>query len=455
MSTDIGSVTSTINQALSRANTEFENTWEATIALTELMNASSEAKFAARRLISYNPQSKKLATMPDIQSAVSVISQIIQENAKSVQSNPESIESWIILGHCYLMLNDFPNAYTSYTHVMRISDSVNDAYFWYGIGCVYQHFKYNMDAAKFLKHVLSCDPQFPEKDDLNFRVALLNRSRGKYDEALALFNSLIYNPPRDLIEDDIKFHIAFTHQLAGHDDQAIHFYSDLYSRHPANLELIQQFAWYLSLQTDNRSFTLAERIIHSVPQQYSNDPMLRLVTARIAMKQQDMTTAYQRYCECISYWSDSPLFWCGLGVLYFKNDQMQDAVVAFQRALYLRSELVEAWANLGLIFEMQNDFPNALKIYQAALQNCAGSQLLKDRINALSAQGNRMNKVSQNQVIEINDSRFFTQVAEKVSTQRIAEPPIFPSNCFKGVTDPIIEKALNELSTRHKSIFVQ
>ena len=81
--------------------------------------------------------------------------------------------------------------------------------------------------------------------------------------------------------------------------------------------------------------------------------MIKLLNARLKMKQQDMTAAYNGFRSCIGYWSDTAYFWCGLGALYFKNEQAQDAIIAFQRAICLQQDLVEAWLNLGLILELQ------------------------------------------------------------------------------------------------------
>jgi predicted Zn-dependent protease len=247
----------------------------------------------------------------------------------------------------------------------------------------------------------------------------------------------------------VNLQIAYTYQQANRIDKATHVYADLYKRHPNTLELVQQYCWFLSLQSERASFEKADRIIQQSGQQ--NDPVLRLVMARIAMKQQDMTLAYQRYCDCISFWTDSPLFWCGLGVLYFKNDQMQDAIVAFQRALYLKPELSEAWANLGLIFELQRELPTASQVYQQAIQACSekDAKTVRDRLNAIN--GGRQRPANVNQIIDVNDSPFFVQVAERIAGEYTANPPLIPAALVGG--DDVLEAALSEIVPPHKSVF--
>jgi hypothetical protein len=63
-------------------------------------------------------------------------------------------------------------------------------------------------------------------------------------------------------------------------------------------------------------------------------PVKVWVRGGIARKRGDMATAYKHSRFCIAYTSDSQFFWCDLGVLYYKNDRVAEAIVALQRALY-------------------------------------------------------------------------------------------------------------------------
>jgi tetratricopeptide (TPR) repeat protein len=166
------------------------------------------------------------------------------------------------------------------------------------------------------------------------------------------------------------------------------------------------------------------------------------------MKQQDLQAAYHRYCDCIAAWNDSPLFWRKFGVLYFKNDQMTDAVVAFQRTLYLKTEIFEAWANLGLIFEMQGDTEQAMKIYESGLESCPGTKQLRDRPSVLAAGRGRG---LQPLVLEINESKYFVQIAERIANEYLLNPPAIPAETIGG--DGELAACLAQLVLGHRSIF--
>ena len=152
-------------------------------------------------------------------------------------------------------------------------------------------------------------------------------------------------------------------------------------------------------------------------------------------------------------WSDSPLFWCGLGVLYLKNEQFSDAIVAFQRALFLKNDIVEAWLNFGLIYHKQGDSKNALRIYETALNNCTSTTLINERINAIN--NSRSGAPSKPfDIVEIDGSKLFTQVAERISIEFTSSIPLLQSSHL-GIGENVsyLNQALAVLYIPYTSIF--
>jgi tetratricopeptide (TPR) repeat protein len=452
MSASSSSAATLVHDTLSQANQQFEKIWEQVLSFSDPTLAVEDSRAACRRLISYNPMNQAVGqTSPNIKKATDVISQIIISRGLQIQGDPYNPEHYVVLGHCYLILNDFPNAFTAYSHVLRLGvPPADSAYFQYALACVLHHFNYERDAQVHIQESLRQSPPYLTQGDLRLRLALIQRSIGDYDVASASLDAVLQAalPPK-LTQDDILFQIAFTQQLANRFDKAQFAYTELLKRHPHTIEVVQQYCWFLSLQHDRATLEKAERVI----QQSGNpgDPVLKLVSARIAMKQQDMSLAYQRYCDCIAFWTDSPIFWCGLGVLYFKNEQMQDAIVAFQRALFLKPELAEAWANLGLIFEMQKETATATAVYQQALQSCSDkdAKIVRDRLNAIN--GGRPRQPMASQVIDVNDSPFFVQVAAKIAADWIADSPTIPARLIGA--DDSLDLIIGEMTPPHRSIF--
>jgi len=443
-----------IERLIEKGNSYYESTLKISADLLNSFGMTKEARTVTRKLVVYNPQNDMIAKVSKPLSDSSIaLCNLIGPYISKIDKRPDDIQSWLVLSKAYLMMNDMPNAYTSVSHVIRINNSVPDSIFWYVAGIVYQHYRYFDESLEAYKLSMDFDPNMPFKSDLLFRKAILLRNTEKYDESISLLHSLMKNPPQSLKEDDIQFLIAFSYQLSGKNDSAQRLYQDLSTKNPNSLQLLQQFSWFLSLQGDRNSWSLAERLVLTAPQEFIDDPVLKLVLARISLKLHDTNTAYQRYKDCLGTWSDSPLFWCGLGVLYLKNEQFSDAIVAFQRALFLKNDIVEAWLNFGLIYHKQGDSKNALRIYETALNNCTSTTLINERINAIN--NSRSGAPSKPfDIVEIDGSKLFTQVAERISIEFTSSIPLLQSSHL-GIGENIsyLNQALAVLYIPYTSIF--
>lgn len=442
------------NQLLDSVSNELEQSFTAAAIIAKEMNDNENSQLAAKRAFSYNPDAKTILDLfPQYEPIISEINALKNKNTKLINEDLNNPDSWGLLGNCYLALGDFPNALTAYWHSTKINPDSPNANLIYAIGITYAHFKHNDYALKHFQKVLDINSNFVFIDDIKFRIALLQRMLGRFDIALKMFEEIKRSPPNELLAEDIMMQIAYTHQLSGKNDKAYQIYIDLHQRFPNALKLTQQYCLFLFLQYKDSKIEMVKSVVDGALQSNPNDPILLMIAARIAMKLDDMNAAYSHYRICTTYYSDSPYFWCGLGVLYYKNEQTQDAVVAFQRGLYLKSEMPEAWLNIGLIFEQLNNFDNAIKVYQTGEQKCPNCQQFNERLNFLNSQKNGHRKFrSMYKLIDIDDSKFITPIPEQFSNDYISAVPILPSSCFK--IDSEIADKFATLSTYPKSIFV-
>ena len=183
---------------------------------------------------------------------------------------------------------------------------------------------------------------------------------------------------------------------------------------------------------------------------YPNDTTFSLISARIAMRVNDIAQAYQYFRYCIDFYTESPLFWCGLGILYYKNEQNDDALVAFQKSLNLKPDLIESYLNIGLIYEEKYDFQSAQQTYAEAKQKFLDVTIFSDRLLSLANRQRIKNFRTQFQIIDIDDSKFITSSVEQFSSNYISSVPKLPYECFN-----IGESAKDfcQLSTFPKSFF--
>jgi tetratricopeptide (TPR) repeat protein len=417
---------------LDNINTQFENSFALCAIIAREMGSMEEALLAAKRVFSYNPNSRRMLDLfPQYITVIEQISRLVDIHGQRLTSESVGQDSWTVLGYCYLTLGDFPNAFAAYAHAMRVHPESEDPAFWYAIGVVYAHYNYNDHALNCHQKILQLDPNWIYIRDVQFRLGLLHRQLGNFDSALQLFEKVKRAPPNNLSPDDIQLQVGYTLQLAGKAEQARGIYRDLYQRFPQCLQIVIQYAWFLFLYAKgNEEINNVSRIVQQGLRDHPRDPTLMLIAARIAMKQDDMATAYQHYRFCISYCGDNPFFWCGLGVLYYKNDQTQDAVVAFQRALYLKGEMPEAWLNIGLIFEHQGDFQSAQKIYQTGQGKCPGRVEFAERLNGISSQSRAGYRNLTYALIDVDDMKFIQPTPEIFAKDYVAAVPELPPECF-------------------------
>jgi tetratricopeptide (TPR) repeat protein len=440
------------NDFLDRINSEFEQSFTLAARVSLEMHSLDESHRAAKRVFSYNPHSKAILDLfPQYSIVIEDISRLVQRHSQCVQEQPENADSWRILGYCYLSLGDFPNAFTAFTHSFRLCADCSDSVFWYAFGVVYAHYRYSDCAVSCVEKMLSFDSRFVYAEDVLLRTAIIERSVRNFDAALDFFERALKRPPNGLRREDIQFQIGYTWELRGSSDRAMDIYRELHARYPTAEAVTTQFCWFLYLQNKEGRLDHVQKLVEEAIRTSPVNPTLLLISARIAMRQGDIATAYQKYRVCINYCFDSPFFWCGLGVLYYKNEQTQDAVVAFQRALYLKNEMPEAWLNIGLILEERNDFASAIKIYQSGQAKCVKNAEFTERLNALNSQraGHRKYGVGY-QLIDVDDSKFVVPPPEQFADDCLAAVPRLPSHVY-GV-GPAGEK-FSTLATFPKSLF--
>ena len=435
-----------INSFLADANELIEKGFTVAALVSNEMKATNESEIAAKRVFTYNPNSQSMLELfPKLAPLIQTISKLLDTNTQRISKEDPDPNCWVSLGHGYLVIGDFPNAFSAYARAQRILPKNNDPFFWYAIGIVYHHYDYKEHAKNCFATVLSQGPEFPYYPDLLFRCAILARSRNKFQDALNFFNKTLSSPPNGLIEPDIFFQIAYTYQLMGDINSANQIYQRLYLEYPQSIAATEQFVWFTYLNKLSAGNPQLTQIIREALQQHSDEPNLIILNARIAMKEQNTELAYKYYKESIPYWSENHDFWCALGCLYYKNEQHQDAIVAFQRALYLKGDLEEAWLNLGLIYE-RSDKPSALKLYTQGKQLCEHSTELDKRIQNL----NRPIHGPPLQICDVDDSCFFEDAPKKFATSYISAVPILPSSLFGKEAEGL---SFDQLSTFPKSLF--
>ncbi|OHT03757.1 hypothetical protein TRFO_06604 [Tritrichomonas foetus] len=383
----------------------------------------------------------------------------------------------------------FEPQHTNCDLILSLNDEI---YYNYFSGVILAHFKYHDQANECFQHIeekynANCHNavfcEFFNTDflsDLYFRYGISLRNEKKYDKSIDCFRKILENPPNSLLLEDIKFQLAFTYQCSHNYEDAETVYHDIFENNRENIHIILQYAWFLFIS--KRNINLAIKILQDSLDSFSDVSKLLFLLGKIMLSKNDTKSAYTYYKKCISYWSDEPSLWYNFGILYYINQQMQDSVVAFQRALYLSCDLVEAWLNLGTILEDLEEKEDAKKIYITGIKNCGRNELLTQRIKRINRKekqkdhekendkifkniendkydnvsGNLANKQSDNsneknyKMIDFPDDKYFVQIPASFANSYIMAVPRIPLCCL-GV--PGSKVKWDVLSTLPKSLF--
>lgn len=96
--------------------------------------------------------------------------------------------------------------------------------------------------------------------------------------------------------------------------------------------------------------------------------------------------AYEAYQQAVYRDGKNPAFWCSIGVLYCNINQFHDSLDAYSRAIRINPYLSEVWFNLGALYESCNDQMNdAVDAYQRTLQLDQGNAVVQARLDEIRA----------------------------------------------------------------------
>ncbi|EAX97945.1 TPR Domain containing protein [Trichomonas vaginalis G3] len=430
-----------VNNFLRLATESIAKGFTAAAQVAHEMHSYRESSIAAKRVFTLNPTSEKMLQLfPNFAPLVQAIYSIIEQIMIQISKTDADPNLWMTLGHGYLVIGDFPNAFSAYARAIRLNPNNNDIFFLYAYGIVYNHYNYKDHAQSCFTQVLAEKEKFIYYPDLVFRFAILLRSKGEYDKALEFFDISLHNPPNGLSDADIQFQRAYTLSLKRDNNSAFQIYQTLYQHYPNSIEAVEQYVWFLYLNKNN---TMPNDEIQKIINEHRDHPNLTILSARIAMKENDTEKAYQSYRSCIPYWSENSYFWCALGCLYYRNGQEKDAEIAFSRSIYLDPNFEEAWLNLGLVLDSRPQM--ALEIYKQGKDRCVNSRELEKRIQSYSLPSHPTPTI-----IEVNDANFFEQVPLKFASQYVNAVPILPASLFGKATEGL---NFEEFSTFPKSLF--
>ncbi|KXN84804.1 General transcriptional corepressor ssn6 [Leucoagaricus sp. SymC.cos] len=397
---------STLVHKLAVAN---EQTWLLIGGIAEQMGDLEHALSAYENALRHNPMSMSGLTQ------VAGIARIKENYPKAIDYfqrvlslQEDNGEVWSALGHCYLMQDDLQKAYSAYQQALYLlPNPKEDPKLWYGIGILYDRYGSLDHAEEAFSSVLRMDKSdltsshllaaltdqnyqdFDKANEILFRLGIIYKQQGKYEESLACFDRILRNPPSPLAHADIWFQIGHVYEQQKDHGRAKDAYERVVTDNPNHAKVLQQLGWLYhqdgsSFQNQELAIQYLTKSLEAGKFDYPSDAQSWYLLGRAYMAGQKYNKAYEAYQQAVYRDGRNPTFWCSIGVLYFQINQFRDALDAYSRAIRINPYISEVWFDLGSLYEScNNQITDAIDAYARAAELDPNNPAITQRLQLL------------------------------------------------------------------------
>ncbi|ORX33575.1 hypothetical protein BD324DRAFT_666398 [Kockovaella imperatae] len=374
-----------------------ENTWMLIGAVAEQMQDQDRALQAFENALRHNPSSVLgLNAVASIARSRDNFDKAIEYFQRILNIKQDNGEAWGSMGHCLLMKDDLPKAYTAYQQALYHLQNPNEPKLWYGIGILYDRYGSFDHAEEAFRSVLKNDPtdkfaDFDKANEIYFRLGIIYKHQRKYQASLDCFKYILNNPPRPLTSWDIWFQLGHVYEQDRDFDNARDAYMRVLTHQPDHAKVLQQLGWLH--HQPGASFADQEQAVNYLTKSLEtdgSDAQSWYLLGRAFMAGQRYNKAYEAYQQAVYRDGRNPTFWCSIGVLYYQINQYRDALDAYSRAIRLNPYISEVWYNLGSLYEScNNQITDAIDAYSRAADLDPNNATIKQRLDILQNAGNQ------------------------------------------------------------------
>ncbi|WWC85558.1 uncharacterized protein L201_000422 [Kwoniella dendrophila CBS 6074] len=368
-----------------------ENTWMLIGAVAEGMNNPDRALTAFENALRHNPSSVLgLNAVASIARSRDNFDKAIEYFQRILNINQENGEVWGSMGHCLLMKDDLPKAYTAYQQALYHLPNPKEPKLWYGIGILYDRYGSFEHAEEAFSSVLKMDPNFEKANEIYFRLGIIYKHQRKFQASLECFRYILNNPPRPLTSWDIWFQLGHVYEQDRDYEAARDAYMRVLSHQPDHAKVLQQLGWLH--HQPGAPFADQDKAVAFLTKSLETDgtdAQSWYLLGRAFMAGQRYNKAYEAYQQAVYRDGRNPTFWCSIGVLYYQINQYRDALDAYSRAIRLNPYISEVWYNLGSLYEScNNQITDAIDAYSRAAELDPTNSTIKQRLSILQTHGN-------------------------------------------------------------------
>lgn len=345
------------------------DTWLAVASCCETIGDADKAVASYDRVLKLVPNNPvALTRLGNLYRHRDMFSQAADFYQRALTTDSTNGETWGLLGHCYLMLDDLQRAYAAYQQALYHLNDPNVPKLWHGIGILYDRYGSLEFAEEAFARVLELDPNFEKATEIYFRLGIIYKQQNKYTQSLDCFKYILPDPPAPLTQPDVWFQIGSVLEQQRDFNGARDAYERVLSSNPRHSKVLQLLGCLYSQQSANyhdldQALSLLTQSLELDPE----DAHTWYHLGRVYMAKGDYNEAYESFQRAVNKDSRNPTFWCSIGVLYYQISQYRDALNAYTRAIRLNPYISEVWYDLGTLYETcNNQLSDALDAYNHA-----------------------------------------------------------------------------------------
>lgn len=148
-------------------NSATAETWLAIGSLAESLGDADRAAAAYDATLRHSPNSAPaLTSLANLYRARDMFAKAAELYQRALTAKPDAGETWGLLGHCYLMLDDLQRAYAAYQQALYHLSNPNVPKLWHGIGILYDRYGSLEYAEEAFGRVLELDPNFEKASEI-------------------------------------------------------------------------------------------------------------------------------------------------------------------------------------------------------------------------------------------------------------------------------------------------
>lgn len=304
-------------------------------------------------------------------SPVSAKNKVLEELKDKIASNPKDADAYYNLGIYYYQNGEINNCIDPLHKALEIKPNDEDANLL--IGSAFLQLGKLPEAEKAFLKTLSINPK---NIDANNNLSLVYFNQKRNDDAIARLQDNLRNDPDNL---ETLNNLGLIYTKLGKIPDAINQYRRLLKINPRHAPTYNRLAFLFFQQ---QAYDDVIRMYKQAKGYISDSTMLTNLGFAYFYKG-NIEEAYQNFNQANQINPGDPEVHYGLGLVAYKNADLDIAIQELKQAVKLRPNYIEAMMQLAMTFEDQGEYIKALAYYQHVLKSAPDSALAKQNYVSL------------------------------------------------------------------------